>query len=225
MSADEDIDLDLLNQTRPGIARSLDRSLVWLDELRSRPEVVGFTVVILLGLMAVAYMGSRSGPEVDVANLIPEIRLETTLPASVPEAQIVVHVSGAVMSPGIYMLDPGARVMDAITAAGGPTAEGLVHELNLAAPVADGVQVRVPIEGETVQPVGPDAGSVIGPIDVNSATAAELESLRGIGPALAAALISYREENGPFGSVEALLEVPGIGPAKLDMFSDQVSVG
>lgn len=223
MSANEDIDLDRLSRARPGVAGSVDSWLGRLDEMRSRPEVIGFTVVVLLSLVAVAYFSSRPGSDVDVADLIPEIRLETTLPAATREPQLIVHVSGAVVTPGVYTLDPEARVLDAIEAAGGPTSEGLVHQLNLAAPLADGVQVRVPIEGEIVQPIGPDVG-MSSQINVNRASAPELERLPGIGPAIASAIVSYRDDHGAFSSAEELLEVPGIGPAKLEMFIDQVVV-
>lgn len=223
MSANEDIDLDLLNRVRPGIAGSVDRWLGWLDEMRSRPEVISFTVVLLLGLVALGYLTTRPKSEVDVADLIPEIRLETTLPSATPEPDLLVHVSGAVVRPGVYTLGEGARVLDAIEAAGGPTSEGLVHQLNLAAPLEDGVQVRVPIEGETVQPIGPDPNTS-SQINVNRASAQELERLTGIGPAIASAIVSYRDDHGSFSSAEELLEVPGIGPAKLEMFIDQVVV-
>jgi competence protein ComEA len=220
--ANEEIDLDLLNEARPGIAGSIDRVLSRLDQLRSRPEVVAFAAVIVVGIVVISLLSARRQPHVDVADLIPEIRLDTTTPSVAVSPDLLVHVSGAVVSPGVYELAAGARVLDAIDAAGGPTAEGLVHQLNLAAPLSDGVQVRVPVEGEVVAaPLNP-ANDPQATVNPNRGSASDLERLRGIGPSLAAAIVSHRDEHGPFGSVEALLDVPGIGPAKLEVLRDQV---
>jgi competence protein ComEA len=135
---------------------------------------------------------------------------------------VVVHVAGAVVQPGVYELAGDARVRDAIVAAGGPTETADWNALNLAAVVADGVKVYVPAVGEEVPPslamvpAPGAAGEPAGPIDVNAATAAELETLPGVGPATATAIITERERNGPFVDVDDLDRVPGIGPAKLD---------
>lgn len=224
MSANEEIDLDLLNETRPGIGGSIDRVLGRLDDLRSRPEVVAFAAVLVLGIVVVSFLSARRQPPADVADLIPEIRLQTTIPVAAVQAELLVHVSGAVASPGVYQLPAGARVLDAIDAAGGPTAEGRVHQLNLAAPLSDGVQVRVPVEGEVISaPLG-SATDPSAPIDLNHASALDLERLNGIGPSLAAAIVGYRDEHGPFASPDALLDVPGIGPAKLEMLRDQIAL-
>jgi competence protein ComEA len=147
-------------------------------------------------------------------------------PTSSPAAATV-HVAGAVVAPGVYVLPGGARVHAAIAAAGGATAEGDPGALNLAAPVADGERIYVPAVGETVPvPIGPPSGSTVpsGPIDLNRATLAELDSLPGIGPATAQAIIDHREGNGPFASVDDLEAVRGIGPAKLEAIRELVRV-
>jgi competence protein ComEA len=139
---------------------------------------------------------------------------------------LVVHVAGAVASPGVYELAPGARVQAAVEAAGGAVPGADPGALNLAAPVGDGERVYVPMVGETV-PIanGPPAVTVApGPVDLNQASAAELDGLPGIGPATAAAIVEHREQNGPFASVEDLEAVRGIGPAKLDALRDLVRV-
>ena len=148
---------------------------------------------------------------------------------------VLVHVAGAVSHPGVYELAGGARVADAVTAAGGATIDADANSLNLAAPLVDGDRIEVPVVGAdppsgddsaghthaTAPGSGPESPS--GPVDLNEASASELEQLPGIGPATAAAIVEYREQTGPFGAVDDLLDVPGIGPAKLDAVRDAVT--
>ena len=154
-----------------------------------------------------------------------------------PPGSIVVHVAGAVSAPGVYELSPASRVTDAVAAAGGALADGDLDGLNLAAPLVDGQRVYVPHAGEidpaSVPSGGTPSGGVpgatapvapAGPIDLNAATAADLEMLPGVGPATAAAIVEDRRRNGPFASVDDLDRVPGIGPAKLAALRDQVTV-
>jgi competence protein ComEA len=132
----------------------------------------------------------------------------------------------------VYELAPGARVRDALEAAGGPTADAAEHELNLAAPLTDGTRMYVPAAGEevagplVVAPAGAgdeSPGATGGPVDVNRATVEELVTLPGVGPATATAIVEDRARNGPFAGVEDLDRVPGIGPAKLDALRDLVT--
>ena len=139
--------------------------------------------------------------------------------------ELLVHVVGAVRSPGVVRLPAGARVVDAIEAAGGVREDAQTEQLNLARLVADGEQVRVPVVGEVVE-AGPSAGPGAAPsaggtsgsglINVNTASAEELERLPGIGPALAERIVSHRQAHGPFASLDDLTDVPGIGRAKLE---------
>jgi competence protein ComEA len=140
--------------------------------------------------------------------------------AGVP-AKLVVYVVGAVRRPGLYRVGPGSRVADAVARAGGVTRKADPAGLNLAAPVVDGEQILVPAmlpravaaaEGLAV----PGAGAPAGPIQLSSATAEQLDSLPGIGPATAAKILGYRSEHGAFHSVDELDEVPGIGPARVE---------
>jgi competence protein ComEA len=141
-----------------------------------------------------------------------------------------VHVAGAVAAPGVHELAAGARVVDAIEAAGGLAADADGSRINLAAPLTDGARVYVPAVGEEPPPVAVggltgDAGSApAGPVDLNTADAAALEALPGVGPATAAAIIEHRAEIGAFSSVDELLDVPGIGEAKLEALRDLVTV-
>jgi competence protein ComEA len=144
---------------------------------------------------------------------------------------VVVHVAGAVTKPGVQRLKAGSRVVDAVDAAGGAVPEADLGRINLAAVLEDGQQVYVPKVGESgggaVAAGGgssggaDDAAGTGAPVHLNTATESELEALPGIGPALAAAIVAYRTEHGPFSSVDDLLEVRGIGQAKLEALREQ----
>jgi competence protein ComEA len=138
-------------------------------------------------------------------------------------SNVEVHVAGWVVSPGVVSVPVGSLVVDVIVAAGGLRPGARVDAVNLAAPVAAGQQVLVPgpsPEGET-PPGGVAPG---GKVAVNRATAAELESLPGVGPVLAGRIVAYRDQNGAFSRVEDLLSVPGIGEAKLSSIRDLITV-
>src|SRR4051812_35490290 len=128
--------------------------------------------------------------------------------------QVVVDVAGAVRRPGLYHLARDARIADAIAAAGGALPKADVDAVNLAAPVADGVQVLVPRRG-VAGGTAASAGASSGPIDLNSATAEQLDALPGIGPSTAAKIVLYRQEHGAFRSLSELDAVPGIGAGRL----------
>lgn len=156
----------------------------------------------------------------------------STVPAvTVSSEPLVVHVAGAVQLPGVYRLTAGSRVIDAVQAAGGVAADANTDAINLAAVLADGERVYMPREGEVAPVVAssrPDGSgastSPDGPVNVNTATADDLDSLPGVGPSTAAAILSYRDQHGPFASVDDLGEVRGIGPAKLDALRGLVTV-
>jgi competence protein ComEA len=146
-----------------------------------------------------------------------------------PAGPLVVHVAGAVARPGVVRVAPGARTVDALDAAGGPTADADVSAVNLAARLSDGQRVVVPLLGGTVAggaaspadtaPVSPEA-----PIDLNQATATELEELPGVGPSTAAAIVAHRQRIGRFLRIEDLLDVRGIGTARLEALRPLVRV-
>lgn len=155
---------------------------------------------------------------------------------SVAGGSITVDVRGDVERPGPIELPAGSRVVDAVAAAGGAT--GRYGPVNLARVLSDGEQIRIgPDPGASAPPDSPPSPSASVPggtpgdpgaaglIDINSATATELEDLDGVGPVLAAAIVQWRTDNGPFTSVEDLLDVSGIGDATLDGMRHQISVG
>jgi competence protein ComEA len=135
-----------------------------------------------------------------------------------PVRKVLVHVVGAVRAPGLYELPEDSRVDDAIREAGGAKAKAALELVNLAAPVADGQQVVVPSRGELAAsaPADSTAGEAAGgKVHLNSATLEELDTLPGIGPVTAQEILSYRDAQGAFQSVDELDAVPGIGPARL----------
>jgi competence protein ComEA len=219
---------------RPAPPRSWRERLEGLaDATGSTPgRILGGAAAVLLAL-AGAWWLLRPPPDPPEASLP---FASTTLAvgpsptaASVP-ATVVVHVAGAVAAPGVYELATGSRVADALDAAGGPTGTADGARLNLAAPVSDGERVYVLAVGEQQVPVArgaePSTGdpTAASPVDVNTADSAALETLPGIGPATASAILEHRSRVGRFTSVEQLLDVPGIGEAKLAALRDLVTV-
>jgi len=133
---------------------------------------------------------------------------------------ITVHVAGAVAAPGVVEVAADSRVGEALAAAGGVLPGADLARVNLAAPLADGQQVLVP----EMSPEGAEAVAGDGRVRLNLADAEELEALPGVGPVLAERIVAYRDEHGPFAVVEDLLEVPGIGEAKLAALREAVLV-
>lgn len=135
-----------------------------------------------------------------------------------------VYVSGAVQHPDVYLLPPGSIVKDAILAAGGAITEADLVNINLAHSIADGEQVHVPRAGEQ-NPVRLPAVESLpgGKVNINTADAATLEALPGIGPELAQRILDYRQAHGPFARIEGLLDVPGIGPGILEKIQEEIT--
>jgi competence protein ComEA len=133
---------------------------------------------------------------------------------------LVVHVSGPVARPGIVVLPADSRVADAVAAAGGALGSADLQLLNLAAPVADGEQVIVPRSGGAGPSATARPAADEGQVNLNEADVTELEELPGVGPVLAERIVAHREANGPFGSIEDLLDVPGIGEGRLGTLRD-----
>jgi competence protein ComEA len=213
-----------------------------LDAL-SRGELAGLIVVVVLTLGGIGFWYSRSLPKPVAVAATPAPAVAASVSAStepavavasgssgVAPSVIIVDVTGRVRRPGVYRFQPGDRVIDAIRRAGGPREGADLTALNLAAPLTDGTQILVPKEGEAVAASGSSAGSAtgsgsaIGPININTATEPELETLSGVGPVTAAAIIQYRTDHGPFASVDDLLDVSGIGPVTLEELRPQVTV-
>ena len=198
-------------------------------------------VAALAGVLAAAaLLWSQSrlavpGVAAEEAAALPRaVRITTTQP---PPAPVVVFVTGAVVQPGLVSVPDGARVADALGAVGGLRADADPARLNLAEKVRDGTRLYVPAVGELSPPVAVGPGDVANgsagagampsaehPLDLNEAGAEELDALPGVGPATAAAIVAHRDANGAFRSVDALGDVRGIGPAKLETLRPLVRV-
>jgi len=158
----------------------------------------------------------------------------TATPAPTSAGEVVVHVAGRVLAPGLVTLSAGSRVADALTAAGGPAPDADLDGVNLARPLVDGEQVLVPGPGAPPVAAGPGpvgtggagtGGAAAGAlVNLNTGTVADFDALPGVGEVLAARIVAWREENGRFTSVEDLGEVVGIGPKVLDGVRDLVTV-
>jgi competence protein ComEA len=138
---------------------------------------------------------------------------------------VVVDVTGAVRKPGVYRLPEGSRVDEAVQRAGGATGKAELDSLNLAARLADGQQVVVPERIPGAPPGVPPAtgaGEEDGPISLSTATAAELDTIDGIGPVMAEDIIKFREEHGGLSSVDQLDEISGVGPATMEALSERL---
>lgn len=176
------------------------------------------SIFVLLAVVAVAVGGlvGRLAPPGPAAMPTPEAPVDT--PSDVETLRV--HVSGMVVAPGVVDVEPDAIVADAIDAAGGLLPEAQVDQINLAAPVTTGAQIVVP--GQGGQGKGSGSSQEDGVLSINAATATDLESLPGVGPVLAERIVAFREENGGFEVIEDLLQVPGIGEAKLAAMRDLV---
>ena len=215
---DDDVDdiADLLPKSRP---------------LPRRMVIVSLMIIVLIALCVFGFLRTRGTSQPEAAQI-------TAQPTE--KASVQVHVAGAVKKPGVVTLDGQARVVDALDAAGGTKKNADLTQVNLARVVKDGEQIVVPEiaddAGANAQQAAPGAagsgtGTAAGPaagagqkININSASAAELENLPGIGPVTAAAIVAYREEKGPFASVDALTEVSGIGEATLEKIKPNATV-
>ncbi len=212
-----------------------------LAMLIERVRFVGVGRVIATAVAAIAAMGvgwwltRAPTPPAEMilpVSSVPSSSATLAPPSSTvgePTSAVVVHVAGAVVSPGVYTVPDGARVHDAVLAAGGPIDGADLDRLNLAAHLGDAERVYVPLVGEDevmplTTPSAGEQGPAQGMVNLNRADADELETLPGIGPATAAAIIDDRQRNGPFATVDDLERVSGIGPATLERLRDLVTV-
>jgi competence protein ComEA len=219
---------------RPAPPRSpIDRVrewIVWFGPGRLAATALAVLAVVAGGTWLLKGSPGRAEDQLPFApppasTTTPSVAVPTT---SAPVA-VVVYVTGAVITPGVYKLAAPARVTDAVAAAGGVEEQADLTVVNLAATLRDGQRIYVPKVGEPIPAVVADEPAAetttpAGPVNVNSATADQLDVLPGVGPTTAAAIIAHREQHGPFQTVDQLGDVRGIGPAKLDALRGLVTV-
>jgi competence protein ComEA len=194
----------------------------------STGELVGLVVLVVALLSGAGLWYVRSLPR--PVQVRAEPVAETRSPAaSTTPAVLLVDVAGWVRSPGVYEFHEGDRVIDAIEAVGGARREAALETLNLAAPLVDGTQVFVTRRGDalpgaasTAGGTAPSSGGAL--VNVNTASPSELEALPGVGEVIAQRIVDFRTANGPFASVDELLEVSGIGEATLEAMRELVTV-
>ena len=208
---------------RDGAARSVAR----VPEIAPAQVALYAAALVAIVLVGMRWLGRDEAP---AAGAKGPARIEV----SDGGGRAVVHVAGEVRMPGVYRMRAGARVAAAVRRAGGPTRRGDLSALNLAARVEDGRQILVPRRAPAaaaaapgVGAAAPPAGSAAAagpPVNLNTATPEQLDTLPGVGPATAAAIVEYRDANGGFGSVDELDQVPGIGAGRLADLRDRVTV-
>jgi competence protein ComEA len=197
--------------------------------------LLGWRVLRSDGEGSAAAVGGRSGASSSTPASISSPDEPSVSVAPARDGSAVVHVVGAVRRPGVYRLRVGQRVEDAIRRAGGASGDTDLQAINLAAKIADGQQVVVPRRGSSgVAAGGAGAGATAvtggtagaepsAPVNLNSATAEQLDTLDGVGPATAQKILEYRTQHGGFSSADDLAQIPGIGPKKLEALKAQVT--
>lgn len=196
-----------------------------------RPGAAVLCVVAVLSAALAAGVTWASRPSLEPVATAPVVTAgsaATTTAATTSATQVVVAVVGQVVTPGLVTLPAGSRVADAVAAAGGALPDADLATVNLARVLVDGEQVAVGVPGAApvpgTVPGASQGGAGPGPVNLNTASEAELETLPGVGPVLAGRIAQWRTDNGGFTSVEQLQEVDGIGPSTFEELRDEVTV-
>ncbi|HYT09786.1 MAG TPA: ComEA family DNA-binding protein [Mycobacteriales bacterium] len=196
-----------------------------------RRGAAALAAVVLVSATVVSVLVWRSRPEPEPVRPPPVLAApaapSVTAPGAASAPSLVVAVTGRVRRPGVVTVPAGARVIDALRAAGGPLPGADLAMLNLARKLADGELVVVGLPGAPSDPAAPGsagAGAAGGQVDLNTATLEQLDGLPGVGPVLAQRILDWRAEHGHFATVDQLREVSGIGDAKFTQLRDRVRV-
>lgn len=190
--------------------------------------LVGISLVILF-IITAYILSINDTPENTYETLEIEAQTEEKTEEE-PKEKIKIHIAGSVVNEGIVELEDGARIADAIKEAGGTTADANMEDVNLAYKLQDGQKIYIPNNNEEDyniinEKIGEGLQEeIVGKININTATQTELELLTGIGPSTASKIISYREENGEFRTIEEIKNVPGIGDAKYNNIKNEITV-
>ena len=215
------------SSSRGGVRRAINRLM---PSMPAKVGAVALVVLIVAGVGWAAFPSMRAPAfEVHAGDAVAPSSPESE--AVETKAQVYVYVTGAVANPGVYSLDEGLRVCDAVEAAGGLAEDADASTVNLARVLSDGEHIDLPtkaeVEAALVQgPAGGASGTAAATslVNINTADASALETLSGVGSATAQAIISDREQNGPFSSIEDLMRVDGIGEKKFAKLKDSICV-
>ncbi|MGP4080436.1 helix-hairpin-helix domain-containing protein [Pseudalkalibacillus sp. R45] len=201
------------------------------DSFSKRERILILVIIFLIGGFFWMYRGVTTGPDVSgIPSSFEKEEEKRALPGQLKnqetearvENRIIVDVKGAVRAPGIFEMKSGQRVNDAVQLAGGFSEDADQNSINLAQILVDEMVIYVAAIGETAPPVALTEKED-GKIDINHAESSELETIPGIGPSKAGAIISYREENGGFASIEDLMNVPGIGQKTFEQLKEYIT--
>jgi competence protein ComEA len=207
-------------QSRHAFAATIQGVPPWLTVERRRAIAVALLGAVVL-IAATRHLANARTPS--AATQQAAAALVTTPAEAAPSKTLVVHVVGAVRRPGLYHFAEGSRVADVVRRAGGGTRRADLSLINLAAPMADGLQVVVPRRGPGGAAAPASGEAPAGPVHLDTATLEQLDALPGVGPVTAQKILDYRTENGGFASVDDLDAVSGIGPARLESLRDLVA--
>jgi competence protein ComEA len=198
-----------------------------MSERDPRRLALGAAAALVLVALAAWYL-ARPRPSASAATP-PPAAISVSGEDAGGGGRVIVDVSGAVRKPGVYRLSAGSRVEDALRRAGGATHKADLTQVNRAAKLEDGRQILVPVRAPAGEAAAAAAGAAPGaalaaPLNLNTATAEQLDTLDGVGPATTQKILDYRKAHNGFGSVDELDQVPGIGPKRLAALRDHLRV-
>ena len=210
---------------------------------KGKKVIIGITFIIFVAISI--YQFSKQNDNYEITEGVSAKQLEPIIQDNEEKTDIFVHVMGEIKNPGIVIIEKGARLIDVIEAAGGVTMQADITKVNLAFTVSDGQKIRIPnindveeVKNNNIQYVSSEGGDNIileqgkvlsedlgiVKVNINTANQTEFETLPGIGPSIANKIISYRQENGKFKSVDEIKNVSGIGDAKYEGIKDFIIV-
>ena len=198
-----------------------------MDNLSKEQKIIilGLIISIIVGLSVNYFRGYDSNKQ---ETTFVEQK-ETTQTESSPQLSILIHISGAVRREGVYRLNAGDRLLDAVKIAGGAQANADLSSLNLAEEVKDGQKIIVPFKQLVSSRISGDqdigkSGSSSPKVSLNTADEKALDSLPGVGPSTAKAIVEYRQKNGPFTRLEQIMEIPRFGKNKYEKIKDKITL-